>query len=369
MHRIRIDPPAAVLLVLLVSLFGIAPLQAAEWPQELPTESCGDYFLVQMKMGGKDKHPLSMLLDTGAANTVIDVESLERVSGKRLKSGKWAKIELLTAGAVKFKGVRAQVRQIDHLQLALGAPLDGILGFNAFKDVLLTMDYANALVSIAPGKLERPDGKRIFRTVHERSRPFIEMVFDGQEIPILLDSGSSGGLSVETHRSFNWKVAPVSAASALKINRIQRERWARMASDVNFGPVMLKEPTLDLASGTELVGTEVMRYFRFVYDQKRRRVRIDPIGDEPVPFESRSAPGWAITVKEQGFKVVEVYEGLGASRAGVREGDLIVKIDGTPVYERDLCDRRTKPPGAVELTILRDDEELELTVERDLLVP
>jgi hypothetical protein len=322
-----------------------------------------------MQMGGKDELPLSMLLDTGAATTVIDLESLERVSGKRVKNGRWAKIKLLTAGDIKFERTRVQVRQLDHLQLALGAPLDGILGFSVFKDLLLTMDYANEVVSIAPGKLEPPDGKTIFRTVHERQRPFIEMNFDGEVIPILLDSGSGDGLSVETHRSFDWKVAPVAAASALKINRVQRERWARMASDVAFGPVMLNQPTLDLASGTELVGTRVMRHFSFVFDQKHRRVKIERVGEGAVPFESRRAPGWAITVKKQGYKVLEVYEGLGASRAGVREGDLILKIDGTPVYERDLCDRNVKKQGSFQLTILRDDEELEFTVERDLLIP
>ena len=348
----------------------LTPLAAGDsrWPQHLPFEECGDYFLVQMLVGDDAERPLSMLLDTGAAHTVIDIDSLERVSGKRLESGKWARFELVTAGDVKFSNMRMRARQIDHLQLALGAQLDGILGFEAFRDVLLTIDYGARIISIEPGQLGRPDGKTIFKDVYEKSRPFIRVDFDGTKIPILLDSGSSGGWSITPKRSLEWETPPVEVASALKINRVQREYWARMANSIGFAGQQLERPTLDLAEGTELVGTKVMGYYRFTFDQKKRRVKIESNGSE-VPFHPRRAPGWAVGVKQDGYKIVEVYDGFGASRAGLQVDDVVLEIDGTPVFERELCDRSWKNRVSMEVLIQRGDEQLTRTVELDLVVP
>lgn len=64
---------------------------------------------------------------------------------------------------------------------------------------------------------------------------------------------------------------------------------------------------------------------------------------------------------EDGFvKVVSPIEGTPAFRAGVQSGDLIVKLDDTPVKGMDLSDAvkmmRGKPGTAITLTIMRKGE-------------
>lgn len=77
---------------------------------------------------------------------------------------------------------------------------------------------------------------------------------------------------------------------------------------------------------------------------------------------------------EDGFvKVIAPIDDTPAQRAGVRSGDLIVRLDDTPVKGLSLNDAvklmRGKPGSGIELTIIRKGEEkpLKITVVRDTI--
>src|SRR6266436_4988813 len=77
---------------------------------------------------------------------------------------------------------------------------------------------------------------------------------------------------------------------------------------------------------------------------------------------------------EDGFvKVVSPIEDTPAFRAGLKPGDLIIKLDDTPVKGMNLNDavkrRRGKPKSAIRLTILRkgDAKPFEVTLMRDVI--
>jgi carboxyl-terminal processing protease len=77
---------------------------------------------------------------------------------------------------------------------------------------------------------------------------------------------------------------------------------------------------------------------------------------------------------EDGFiKVISPIDDTPAQRAGVRSGDLIVRLDDTPVKGLSLNDAvklmRGKPGTGIELTIIRKGEEkpLKITVVRDVI--
>ncbi|MDO4618412.1 MAG: trypsin-like peptidase domain-containing protein [Clostridia bacterium] len=80
-----------------------------------------------------------------------------------------------------------------------------------------------------------------------------------------------------------------------------------------------------------------------------------------------------ITAKETsyGISVNSVEEGSGADRAGIKVGDLIVKIDGTKVMKVDELNEirdKKKAGETVILTVVRDGEmlDIELTLGEDL---
>jgi S1-C subfamily serine protease len=67
----------------------------------------------------------------------------------------------------------------------------------------------------------------------------------------------------------------------------------------------------------------------------------------------------------RGAVVEGVQDGTGAAEAGVRSGDIITEVDGEPLatMAQLVAEVRSRAPGdVVELTIVRDGEELELSV-------
>ncbi|MDD3240352.1 MAG: S41 family peptidase [Lachnospira sp.] len=69
------------------------------------------------------------------------------------------------------------------------------------------------------------------------------------------------------------------------------------------------------------------------------------------------------------IKVIDAYEDAPAYQAGIRNGDLIIKVDGTDIREMDLSSGVALIKGdqgtTVNLEVLRDSETLPITVTRD----
>ncbi len=77
---------------------------------------------------------------------------------------------------------------------------------------------------------------------------------------------------------------------------------------------------------------------------------------------------------EDGFiKVIAPIDDTPAQQAGVKAGDLVIRLDGQPVKEMDLGEAvkamRGKPGTLITLTIIREGENkpLKITIERDII--
>ena len=80
----------------------------------------------------------------------------------------------------------------------------------------------------------------------------------------------------------------------------------------------------------------------------------------------RSLIGITITESRNGLTVYSVVEGSGAEKAGIKEGDLIVKADGKAVNTSEGLNeiRDTKKPGDyITLTVIRNGELTDIKVQ------
>ena len=328
--------------------------------------------MVEMSIGGDPERRLDLLLDTGAAHTVIDPDSLERVSGQRVEPGRWARFDRLESAQVRFHKLRAESRELDHLQAALGGRLDGILGFPAFKHALLIFDYPAETVRLDfDSKLPRR-GPGIVPLVGSRKRPFIDVALGEERVRMLIDTGSSSGLTFTGRDDFRWRSEPVPIGASLRIDRLAIDRGGRLEEDLRIGDLRWRSPPVELLeTGSNLIGDDVLREFTVSFDQRTRRMRWERrAGDDgPIDLPDLSGLGWAIFPQEGAWEVRRVFDGP-AREAGIRRGDRLVAIDGTPVLQWDTCNA---PPfgdgGAVRLTLEREGQTFERTVRRRVLVP
>ena len=252
---------------------------------------------------------------------------------------------------------------------ALGGRLDGILGYPAFHDVLLTLDYprSEARVSrerLAPGS----DGRTMETPVPDLPRAGLKL--GDRYLGFIVDSGSAGELALGTSVHIEFESSPTPAGMTLAVGGRQIRHVGRAAADGQLAGITLRRPLVETGLSTNIMGGGVLKHFAVSFDQRSGLVRLEPARAGPVEFESICGIGVATVAERDGLRVVEVFPGMPAERAGVLSGDVVRTLNGRAVLEL-ICEpgRLFPRPGPVMLTVLRAGNELPVQTEAVVIVP
>lgn len=358
------------LLALLMAFAHLAidrPAEAQKSPAQgvLPTTQCGHYFVAETYINGKG--PFQMLLDSGASMTTISKEVDAVVNPGR-------RIESLRLGELRLTGsVRYQTKTFDHLDRALGIEIDGILGHDVFRPVLLTYDYPAGEIRYRIGEL-RKDMPGIAPMSRSR-RPFVGAVVGDRKLNILLDTGLSGSLQFEEMDTFSFESDPIVVGATGRFDGFELSRAGRLTEDVVFGSFVLEKPVVHNASGTPLIGQGILKDFVVTMDQQSGLVQIvRPDGtNQETPITARPLIGTGLIVipQENALAVARIEDDSNAALAGLQKGDLITHINQKRPGDRG-CQRWLEEPALgqrLSLTILRDGRSIERQIEVTTLVP
>ncbi len=362
---------AAVVILALYAVVPFAPVRAAGAGGDtiVPSETCRGLWIVPVSYGEGPDRTLRMVFDTGASSTSVDPDALERILGRRVKTGKSVRLRDGRAGPLRIRKIKVTSHSMDHLSRALGTTIDGILGFPTFERFLLTLDYHAGEIRIREGALPPIDGRTVFRDVGTL-RPYLALPVADRTVAVLVDSGSAGGLTLRTSDPLAWKVPPRPTGASVRYSGVEIRRAGRLADDLPFGPLTLPTPVVALTDGTRLAGVQLMHRFVWTFDQRERRIRMIPDHDGPIGTGPVRGTGLAFNPTADGLEVVRVFPDTPAEAADLREGDVVVAVDGTPVYERG-CRALHEEPGddPSTLTVERGGASFDVTLTASTLVP
>jgi len=337
-------------IVFLLLLVTLGPAVGAFAAELLPSELCGNFFLVPIELSGDDGRRLWMLLDTGAEHTVIDIASVRRMTGKSPRSGRKVSIRDATAGPLRIHKLTARAHDIAHLSVALGRPIDGILGYDTFKGMLLTLDYLEGEVRVDSGRLPDADGKEIF-ALRGKKRPYLQLTIEGEEIIVLIDSGSGSSLTISP-RELPWQVPPRIVGAYARFKSIELREAGRLAGTVLLGPTLLDDPIVELTDDVQLIGTAVLKHFRLTIDVDGRRMRMEPEQDGTLRLPPSRGTGALAGPQDGQLEILKLVSGGPAEGAGLEPGDVILEIDGLDV-RRQGCERRNRDDAELEKVTYR----------------
>jgi len=356
----------AVTTLLVVGLCGLSPADETV----IPSRTCRGLWIVPVSFGEGPDRTLQLVLDTGASRTTIDPDSIYELSGRRVEVGKSVRLRDGKAGPLQINKLKATVHELDHIGWALGEPIDGILGFPAFKKMLLTLDYPAEQIRIVRGALPAVDGRTVFEDVGKH-RPYLALEIGGATIPVLVDSGSTSGLTLRESDPLSWEIEPKPLSAAVRFSEIRLEQVGRLGEDVDYGPLILSRPVVEIiAEGTRVSGVPLMRRFVWTFDQRRRRIRMIADSTDPIRSDPERGTGLALWPIETGYRVAHIFPDTPAEQAGMRVGDVIRAVDGVPVYERgcteldDYDDRES-----VVMSVARGAETIDVQISIRVLVP
>ncbi|MEO1040541.1 MAG: PDZ domain-containing protein [Pseudomonadota bacterium] len=351
---------AAVLFAALLLASG-APVRAgavqADREIVVPTELCRGFWFIPVTLQPRDREAPSRTLwflhDTGASNSYVDPDSLERVTGRRLEANRRVRIVDASAGPVRFNRLSVRVDELDHLSIALGREIDGILSVHTFDDFLQILDYPGREMRLRTGALPRPDGRSVFSSRGPDRRPWVEVDFAGRTQRLLVDSGAAGtAFAVNDIDDFALLAPARPLAGAVRFNRLEARRIARLDGQAELAGLRFDSPVLEEVPNSPLLGGEALRRYVVVLDQTRRRVAFYPTESGPVAAEPAFEFGAVLRPRLEGLEVERLFPETPFAEAGLRRGDLITHFDGQPVAERGCS--RAQHSGQIELRVLRD---------------
>ena len=336
--------------------------------------TCRDLFLVPVILTPREKtqgtseseRTLWFIYDTGASATFVDPDSLQRASGVRVAIGKRAIIRGARAGDVTFNKLPARVLELDHLALGMGRPIDGLMAVDSFKDFLLHLDYQAGRITLTKGALESADEQFVFSSKGRDKRPWLSIKVGDSREKILIDSGSAGGFSLSKLSGYHLKAPPVYVSSSIRLREIFDKKGARLSEDISFGDIRFPTPSASDASKAPLFGSQLMKSFRWTFDLRRKRMRIEPVSERIIPTPPIYSMGFAIRPSKGDFVVDKVRARGAADKAGFQSGDRLTAVDGKAIGERG-CKSLVDQSGA-DVSVIRDGQELVLRMQPEVVV-
>lgn len=348
-----------------IQILGLAVLltasAAAQDRIELDSYFCRDYFFVGVTLADREGYAEDRTLwfvhDTGASNSFVDPDAIERVSGRNVRNVNRINITGASSGDVSINRMPARVRELDHLANALGRPVDGIMGVRVFDDFLMTLDYAQGGIYLERGELPLTDNNTIFSTRGRDRRPWLRVRLPDGNRRLLIDSGAGRSfINISDLDDVPLMSDPVWVGSAFRLNRIERRMGGRVDGDLAFGDVVFENPLIQNTVQSEIIGGELMRHFNWTFDQRNNRVRITRIeGEGPIPVPPDPALGMTFGYDPRGLEVTGFVAGSLAQEAGLEVGDVLTHFNGEPVTGRS-CDTALEGAGSIRVTRLRDGE-------------
>ena len=285
-RRLRTSRITAAYTVAAITLAaGIAPLSASAASSvsfQAPIAYAGHLITVGVMVNGKG--PYKFALDTGASGARVSQQVAKdlnlpvvgQAEGVGLGPNK-LNLPLVKAslalGSIHFDDVQAAVHDLPGTS---GGQVDGVLGFDLFKDYLLTIDYPDGTISVAPGRLYSND-RGTLPMMTPFGIPQIGGTIAGDSIIIDIDSGSSGGFGLmrDYESQLKFVSTPKPIGQATGAGGTVDVDAGTIDGDLAFGDQTLHDPVVAFLPlpGVANMGYRVLSNYAITFDQANGLVR------------------------------------------------------------------------------------------------
>lgn len=316
---------------------------------QVSLRSAGGRNVVDVHIG--DEGPFSFIIDTGASVSVIDTElatrlGLEKVGsvatgapGAQRVDAAIVKAPLLRVGKVEIVDARPILLGLSTLSRGLFV---GVLGMDAFRSVLLTIDPAAGRATVSRGRLT--SGRENVLAM-DRTMPGIGFKIDvaGQSIPVHLDTGSPGAFAFpdEFAEKIPTLPGPERKVTAGVVGGSREIRIRQMDGTIRFAGLTFDKPSVGFISPSPPVGnigSQILDRLVISVDQANGLIAFART-EAPAPEQEPRRLG--LRLGGPGSSSLSSVTGVDseslAERSGLREGDTIVTLNGRPISEFDAA--------------------------------
>ena len=361
----------------------------------LPAEMLLGVILLPTRVNNSE--PLWFVLDSGGgsgffidrrrANTLgleLRGRAISTGAGEHSYDVTFANNIRIALSGVKFPPQTVRVISLSSIEPIAGRTLDGAICFGLFSRYSVEIDYAARRVNLYEPQSYRYSGS-------------------GTRLPLLVEDNHfyvSARITIAGRGAFEGKFMVDTGAgmTTLILNRPSVERHGLLASlrkrildrslpglggetkqilsraaMIQLGGLTIHQPTISLSRDAEgalaspdfdgVIGSELLRRFKVIFDPVRRQLILEPNAHFTEPYEHNMS-GIGLRAEGENFRTIKIHriiEDSPAAEAGLREGDVITAISGQPVSSLDELYQMFKQEGReYDLSVMRGGERLQV---------
>ena len=313
----------------------------------LPVRTLDNLLIVEAKWDRDG--PYHFLIDTGLSVTMVTPELAARYGEKNVKApegpqvrvqsfdGKIAtlpsvRLSRIELGRARFSNVPALIYDCADLTGQLGVRIDGILGFPLFRRTVLTLDYPNQQVRLAPLGTAEPARGSAIAFNNSSKTPLIPIRLGDRTFIALIDSGNDETLSLNPlGLSPKYATEPTEGPTVGTLTGDRMEEVGRLSETVSIGDYSVPRSLVEITDEFSALGGGILKHFTITFDQERSQVSFERETSAPIVIPGRRSTGLSFAKTPAYWRVVGIVPGSPADGADVEPGDLAVRINGEPV--------------------------------------
>jgi hypothetical protein len=321
----------------------------------VPLSISNTKLLVNVRLDGQG--PFPMALDTGG-HAILTPATARRLgltasgAGRSFGAGSgstalgYTRVARLQLGDAEIDDQSFLVMPMASVLTDRGTqpPVAGLIGLELFERFAVALDFARKRMTLQPFGAAAPPGATAVPIRFTDDMPLVQATLDGQPGLFGIDTGNTGPLMLfprwaGRHGLATYYMAgmptPEGGVGGMFTAHAAYIRSLRIGGlDIPADqPGFLTPPGTGSTSNPSEAGNlglPVWRHFRIGFDYRRERMYLAPRPGFSLPQATASAGLGAIKLDPAAFTVLQVLPGGPAARAGLKQGDRIVAVDGTP---------------------------------------
>ena len=275
----------------------------------------------------------------------------------------------LSVGGIELDSLTIQVSDYDLLSSVYGIKIDGILGYSFYSRYVVGVDYDSSKMYIyTKGPIRYPKGGYL---LHPRlfGLPLLEgRLADAREISdrFYFDTGAglcllfssdfasdSAVFAPKRKKPFHTQGAGLGGKTAMELTTLKT--FSLGPFHFRKIPTYIFDDSFDVTSYPQLgglIGNDLLRRFNLIINYEHSEIYILPNSSYHQPFDY-SYTGVSIGLIDGSVMVTDVMAGSPAEKAGLKEGDIILMINGNAKADVQTCQNLLRTLGPKVKVLVR----------------
>ena len=284
----------------------------------------------------------------------------------------------LRFGAVSLDSVTMEVNNYDILTSVYGEKIDGILGYTFFSRYLVRVDYDSSKIDIySKGPVTYPKGGYLLRP-QLVGLPMTEgRLNDARDILSRFYFDTGAGLCLLFSSEFTADSAVFASKKKRPVHTegagLGGKKEMQLTTLKNFSigpyrfrqiPVYVFDDSYDVTNYPQLgglIGNDLLRRFNLVLNYDKSEIYLMPNSSFHQPFDY-SYSGVTIGLVDGKVVVTDVAKDSPAEKAGFREGDWVIMVDGDARQNVQTYQALLRTIGPRVQVLVRHEEKNELAL-------